>query len=645
MIAATVANFRLEAALSYAARGWLVIPLHWPTVTGPNPRCSCSAGGDCTSIGKHPLTANGLKDGTTDPEKIRRWWAQKPAANVGIVTGRESGFVVLDVDQRLGEDGAAELERLQRENHTLPPTVEAITGSGGSHRLFVHPVQTDVRNSAKKFAPGLDVRGDGGLIAAPPSLHQSGQRYTWDVCAGPDEAVMAPLPAWLLKLMVPPPPKPAEPCRVAVNDSGRKWLGEALAKVSNGNRSDTGHWLACQLRDNRVPQGEAEAIMRDYASRTPQGEHPYTPDEAVKTYLSAMKTPARDPAASRTRPPNRDVKPMVSAVEPESVTAAPPPGAADELHAYMGGVIDGRIYNVPFPWDALTNATQALQPGSFCLLGGDPGVGKTFFVLQCLRHWHAQGFNPAVFFAEKDRKFYMRRLLAQLEGNGHLVNLDWIRENPKEAKAALGRNSDYINEFGKLVWTKPAGKLSLDLMLGWIKDRAKDGHRVIVIDPITAVDPGAERWSKESDYVQACQDLMNEYALSLLLTTHPKQSSGKAGGTTSGHDAAGGAAYFRFVDSMIWLTRAKQMRRVEANHPIGGTRIVKAMHFARLLKTREGIGAGWELAYAFTPGLTFTEHGVVVKDVKGWKEEEEVADPFGAPSTSPVNHLDLDELP
>ncbi len=181
-------------------------------------------------------------------------------------------------------------------------------------------------------------------------------------------------------------------------------------------------------------------------------------------------------------------------------------------------------------------------------------------------------------------------------------------------------------------------------MLGWIRERAQAGNRVIVVDPITAIDPGAERWSKESDFVQSTQELMDEYGVSILLTTHPKQASGKAGGTTSGHDAAGGAAYFRFVDTMIWLTLSKQIRSVQVNHPIGGTCNVKTKNFARLLKTRDSYGAGWELAFAFRSNLTFIEHGVVVKETK---VKEDPSDPFGAPAPSPMalamNHLDFEE--
>jgi hypothetical protein len=347
---------------------------------------------------------------------------------------------------------------------------------------------------------------------------------------------------------------------------------------------------------------------------------------------NAVRAAARLLNLTPTKP---TAQPKASDPVREALTTPPPPGAAEELRLYMRDVIEGRIFNVPFPWPAVTAATQALQPGSFTLIGGDPGVGKTLTLLQCLQEWRTK-YNPAAFFVEKNRLFYTRRLIAQLTGNAHFLNVGWVHDNPAAWDAAFAEHASAIDSISPHLWTKPRGKLSLDLVLGWIRDRAKDGHRVIIVDPITAVDPGAERWTKENDFVQAAQEIIGDAGVSLLLSTHPKQASGRTGGTTSGHDAAGGAAYFRFVDTMIWWTRAKQPRKVMVNHPIGGQMLASASIFGRLLKTREGYGAGWEIAYGFRD-LKYTEYGVVVKDVKDKAEDlpgDDMVDPY--PPSRPV---------
>src|SRR5271170_3385951 len=146
-------NPLLEAALNYAGRGWRVVPLHSPTARG----CSCEKP-DCKSIGKHPRTAHGLKDASTDDAVIRSWWERWPQANVGIVTGPESGVFVLDVD---GGHGQASLNAIEQ----LPKTLRVLTGREGPngqrtgfHLYFNYPAGANLRNSVGALGRGLDIR-------------------------------------------------------------------------------------------------------------------------------------------------------------------------------------------------------------------------------------------------------------------------------------------------------------------------------------------------------------------------------------------------------------------------------------------------------------------------------------------------------
>lgn len=171
-------------ALEYATRGWHVIPLHTPD---GDENCSCHT--DCgKSNGKHPRTMKGLKDATTDEETIRRWWSMWPDANIGIRTGAESDITVLDVDPRNG--GNKSLAAMELENGKLPETLMSSTGGDGRHFLFIRPEA----KLNKEAGEGLDIKGDGGYIVAPPSLHASGKRYEWA-----NGAEIAPMPEWLLE--------------------------------------------------------------------------------------------------------------------------------------------------------------------------------------------------------------------------------------------------------------------------------------------------------------------------------------------------------------------------------------------------------------------------------------------------------------
>lgn len=189
---ATTAKSRqlCKAALSYTKLGWSVIPLHSPKGAG----CSCKKGLECSNAGKHPRTRRGFKDATRDPATIRGWWKRWPDANVGIVTGKESSIVVIDVDGIKG--GEDTLSALERTHGKLPDTVEALTGGGGRHVVFAHP-GCKIRCSAGSLGPGLDVRGDGGYIVAQPSLHASGKEYSWELSSVPEETELADMPRWL----------------------------------------------------------------------------------------------------------------------------------------------------------------------------------------------------------------------------------------------------------------------------------------------------------------------------------------------------------------------------------------------------------------------------------------------------------------
>lgn len=117
-----------RAALRCAQRGWPVFPVH----TMVRRVCTCKKV-DCRDPGKHPLTARGFKDASTDLNQIRAWWREWPDANVAVATGCLSGLCVLDVDARKG--GKASLQKLLRKN-TFPPTPTVKTGGNGLHYYF-----------------------------------------------------------------------------------------------------------------------------------------------------------------------------------------------------------------------------------------------------------------------------------------------------------------------------------------------------------------------------------------------------------------------------------------------------------------------------------------------------------------------------
>jgi putative DNA primase/helicase len=177
----------LRAALEYAGRGWRVFPLHG---IGDR-RCTCGDRG-CSSPGKHPIVRRGLHEASTDEDQVEAWWKQSPLANIAVVTGVTAGIVVVDVDLPRA------VPSLDRVIDRLPRTLVGLTGGGGIHLVY-RSTDRELRNTARRLPgicgplPGIDLRANGGYIVAPPSLHSSGNRYTW---LDPSQT-LAPAPGWL----------------------------------------------------------------------------------------------------------------------------------------------------------------------------------------------------------------------------------------------------------------------------------------------------------------------------------------------------------------------------------------------------------------------------------------------------------------
>lgn len=193
-------NARLDSALHLASLGCPVFPVHTIAVRNGVRVCTCRNWQTCDKQGKHPRTRYGLKEATTDESAIRKWWSKHPNSNVGLLTGREVGLFVLDIDVKYG--GEFSLSYLQELYHDalgesdsmLPETLTAYTGSGGRHIFFKYPEDILISGSAGEIGAGLDIRADLNYAVVAPSNHLSGNTYRWH---GVDTPILE-APEWLI---------------------------------------------------------------------------------------------------------------------------------------------------------------------------------------------------------------------------------------------------------------------------------------------------------------------------------------------------------------------------------------------------------------------------------------------------------------
>lgn len=147
----------LDAALRYASWDWPVFPLK--------------------PLGKQPATRNGFKDASTDPGQIRAWWTKQPDANIGLPTGHR--FDVIDIDVPAG---VISHDTLLTDN-LLPDVHGRVTTASGGVHYYIEPTGDGNRAG---LLPGVDYRGAGGYVVAPPSTLGARRRlWSWSVTPSP----------------------------------------------------------------------------------------------------------------------------------------------------------------------------------------------------------------------------------------------------------------------------------------------------------------------------------------------------------------------------------------------------------------------------------------------------------------------------
>lgn len=223
--------------------GWRIFPCH-SIVRG---RCTCKDGTNCKSPGKHPRTARGVNDATTDIQVINYWKTTYPQCNWGVAGGRQSGLVIIDLDPRHGGFESFDEYEAARPHGPLPTTRQAISGGGGRHHFFSYPQDGEPVKNRVDWLPGVDIRSDGGYVILAPGTHISGGTYRWRDWS---QAIVE-LPADV-----------ASDIRMsgaAASADARNLLADSssiLEGVPEGKRDDTLFRWACRLRRQHSSDGD-----------------------------------------------------------------------------------------------------------------------------------------------------------------------------------------------------------------------------------------------------------------------------------------------------------------------------------------------------------------------------------------------------
>jgi hypothetical protein len=417
---------------------------------------------------KRPVTQHGFHDATRDPAEIRTQFGTPGAAMIGVPTGQGAGFFVVDLDVKNGGQG---LEWLAANQHRLPRTRTHKTRSGGQHLLFQWPEGRTVRNSASRIAPGVDVRGNGGYIIAPPSPD-------YEIA---DASALAEAPPWLLALIDPPvalraidAPRPSPAPRQSGDGTryGMQALDnecQAILSAPDGAKHDTlnraafsigGLVAAGELAEGPALQALASALA-GIASRCE--DYPAAQKTLGAAFWAGMAKPREAPprlirrvveeyAPTRPEPPplteapehwgaEPDIEPDVLQVERIAPSAGKSPLWVDRA-AFNAAAIPRRPWAVP----------GYLMRGSVTVLSGQGAGGKSSLVVRWTINaatGQAIGqFIPSAtlkvvnYNTEDDRDEQQRRYSAALKASGHDPDVmqDIIRCGPEDVGTLFERD-------------------------------------------------------------------------------------------------------------------------------------------------------------------------------------------------------------
>lgn len=185
----------LDHALDYARRGLPVFPCDPATKRPLAPR-------DKDGTGQPIPKTGGFYKASTDEITVREMWERYPNAMIGVAMGPQAGVFALDPDapkEPGTPDGLAAWRTLADAHGYRPHTHTHLSPRGGCHLLFAYPSGVEITNSPGRLPPGIDVRGAGGYVIAPPSRTSDGREYRLEE---PEHAFhFEEAPAFLLELL------------------------------------------------------------------------------------------------------------------------------------------------------------------------------------------------------------------------------------------------------------------------------------------------------------------------------------------------------------------------------------------------------------------------------------------------------------
>lgn len=298
---------------------------------------------------------------------------------------------------------------------------------------------------------------------------------------------------------------------------------------------------------------------------------------------------------------------------------------ADELvRQRIIDIQSGKIRQIATPWKAIDDHVCANMPGTVNVLCGDPGSAKSFMTLELFAHLHRSGEKVALYELECTKQWHLMRVLAQEIAYPEITKIKHLQQYQHTGVLdRLTEHSAFIRSFGACIHASPDACITAEELLRWVEEQCSNGVKMVGIDPITALMPSEKPWLDDHHLITQLRRIIGKYDAVAWIVTHPK----KGRGAEIGLDVlAGGTAFARFTDTVLWLERLNG----ETPHQVYGSRQhVSGDRVLHVCKCRDGDHAGKKLLMQLNKGnLKFTQLGWIEKKIKDQDLEDEAKDVF-----------------
>lgn len=477
----------LSEALLYLAKGWSVFPIK--------------------ARSKEPLVDwSEFQDRHATSEEVHRWWGNGQNHNIGIVTGKISGLVVVDVDVNKGGNSIDILSECITD-------LISETGTGGNHLFYEHPGGEERIRNRVAVRPGIDIRGDGGYVVAAPSIHPlTGKPYSWVKSGRPGT-----LPVWTRGGSR--GPAGASPGN-GIGSDAPKWLAEALGGVGLGERNSTAARLAGYFASKGIPKDVTGTLLQNWNSKN---QAPLPARELATTldsiYAAAKNSPLVLPPGdySQARPLSPDFEQAHQQLSGQNPDTPFPLLSFGNFGVKYGA-------NLEVGW----TIRDWLPKSTIAFVISPPGSFKTWLTLDLaisvasglpfLGQYPVDGLGPVMVLQQEDFLGDVNKRIGVILGQR--FGLEWRSDGNWFEAPAVPRLPIYVHDARQLKFenTETVKKFAETVLM--IKPR------LVIIDPLYSATTSADFMAQAAERMFVLKQLRDRVGTSFVVVHHTSKGKG-----------------------------------------------------------------------------------------------------------------------